>query len=81
MNQIRDVLNKIKWTTKELSAVEIWYVHRGASDDAKILNGSEITEITSWSLETRDSTIPYHRIFRITHEGNDIFQRNDPKKG
>jgi uncharacterized protein (UPF0248 family) len=74
MNIIRDILNKIKWT-QDFSKVEIWYLHRGAHNDTKILSGKEITTITSWNLETKTSTIPYHRIFRITYDGTTVYER------
>ena len=39
----RDVLNKIKWTgNPELDDVTIWFVHRGAPGDMKVIKGKEI---------------------------------------
>ena len=74
MNEIRDTLNKIKWT-QELSKTEIWYVHRGAPQDTGVLQGSDIVSILSWCIETKDATIPFHRVFRILYDGAEVYSR------
>lgn len=74
MPNIKDLLNKIKWT-KDLEKVKIWYLHRGAPNDTKILSGVEIKKINRSSLETETSNIPYHRIFKIFYGDKIIFKR------
>jgi len=72
----RDVLNELKWHhKKDLSSAMIFYVHRGAPDDRRIISGSEIIELASSFFHTGDASIPYHRVFRIDHDGRTIFER------
>ena len=74
MAHLRSLLNEIKWT-KDLGKAELWYVHRGAPNDTKILSGNDIVRIEKSSLDTTTATIPYHRIFKILYEGEIIFER------
>ncbi len=70
------MLNEIKWRySPELEGVEIWYLHRGAPDDTKIIEGSEVINIGRDVLETESASIPYHRIRRIIFNGKLIFDR------
>ncbi|MFC1787095.1 DUF504 domain-containing protein [Halobacteriota archaeon] len=84
----KELLNEIKWRDMDLSRCEIYYVHRGAPNDTKIIRGDKIEEIGSSFLNfkranaTPDSEgrvpsimIPYHRVFRITYEGQAIYER------
>jgi uncharacterized protein (UPF0248 family) len=74
----REVLNKLKWTEGlNLENAEIWYVHRGAPDDTKIISGGEITDLGRGFFETCEATIPYHRIFKIVCSGEVIFERRN----
>ena len=75
-NRIRDLLNRIKWT-KDLSLVEIWYLHRGAPHNEKVLTGDMISSIGKSFLYTSDAAIPYHRIQKIVYDGDVIFDRRD----
>jgi uncharacterized protein (UPF0248 family) len=74
MPHIRDILNEIKWT-KDLHLVEIWYVHRGALHNTKVITGDEIITIGKSFLETMSATIPYHRITKIRYNGKIVFDR------
>lgn len=74
MPHIRDILNEIKWTN-DLEKAEIWYVHRGAPNDTKIISGKGIVKIGKSFFDTATATIPYHRIFKIVYEGKTIFER------
>ncbi len=72
----RDVLNEIKWRySRNLEGVEIWYLHRGAPDDTKIITGEDVIKIGRDFLETKRAMIPYHRIRRIIFNGEVLFQR------
>jgi len=73
-NGLRGLLNEIKWT-KDLEKVEIWYVHRGAPNDTKILSGKDIVTIGKSFFDTANASIPYHRIFKIVYEGKIVFER------
>lgn len=74
MPHLRDIFNEIKWT-KDLTKVEIWYIHRGAPQDTMILSGKDIRSIGRSFLETDTASIPYHRIFKIVYDGEIIFDR------
>jgi len=71
---VRDILNKIKWT-KDLNKVTIWYVHRGALGNIKMISGDEIISIGRSFLETSTAMIPYHRITKILYENEVLFNR------
>ncbi len=74
MPHLRDILNEIKWT-KDLEKTELWYVHRGAPNDTKIISGKDIVKIEKSSLDTTTATVPYHRIFKVVYDGEIIFER------
>lgn len=72
----RDVLNNLKWHhKKDLDQSEIWYVHRGAPDNIKIISGKEINKIGRSFIYTDHSTIPLHRISKIVYKEKIIFER------
>ena len=74
MPNVRDILNEIKWT-KNLEKVKIWYIHRGALNNTKIISGMEITDIGRSFLQTTTADIPYHRIIKILYDDKTIFDR------
>lgn len=74
MFYVRDILNKIKWT-KDLKKVTIWYIHRGALHNTKMISGDEITSIRRSFLETTTATIPYHRIIKVLYGDEVMFNR------
>jgi uncharacterized protein (UPF0248 family) len=74
MPNVRDILNEIKWT-KNLEKVKIWYIHRGALNNTKIISGTEITGIGRSFLEITTADIPYHRIIKILYDDKTIFDR------
>jgi uncharacterized protein (UPF0248 family) len=74
MSSIRDLLNEIKWT-KDLNKTKIWYIHRGAIDDTKIISGSKIKAIGKSFIDTDTASIPFHRIFKIVYNKKVIFKR------
>jgi hypothetical protein len=73
-SKLNEILNEIKWT-KDLNKAEVWYLHRGAPDDTKILEGKDILNIGRSFIETPTASIPYHRIFKIVYEGKTVFER------
>ena len=78
MNKIRDILNEIKWRNKyKLDEVEVFYVHRGAPHNYKIITGEDIVSIEKTFIGTIDAMIPHHRIFKITYQGKTLFDRKD----
>lgn len=76
MKNPRTILNKIKWKEDlEFKKAEIWYLHRGASADTKIITGKDIKNIGRSFIETEKAMIPLHRIFKIKHKNKTIFKR------
>ncbi len=76
MSNPRDVLNELKWKGDfDLEKAEIWYVHRGAPDDTKIISGKDIVTLEKSFMQTTTAMIPYHRIFKIIYNGKVIFKR------
>lgn len=76
MNKIRDILNEIKWQKRyDLTKVQLWYIHRGAPNDTKIISGDDIVSIEKTFIETADAMIPHHRIFKITYKEKTLFDR------
>jgi uncharacterized protein (UPF0248 family) len=72
----RDILNKLKWKpNSDLNKAEIWYVHRGAINDTKIISGKEIIKLEKSFMKTTNAMIPYHRIFKIIYKEKIIFNR------
>jgi len=75
-NRVRDALNELKWRNNfNLDKAEIWYVHRGAPNNTKIMSGNEILSIERSFIETTTAMIPFHRIFKIIYKGEIIFKR------
>ena len=76
MTNPRDILNNIKWNSKyDFDLVEIWFVHRGAHNDTKIISGKDIVSLDRSFMQTTSASIPYHRIFKIIYRNNIIFNR------
>lgn len=76
METPRDVLNELKWRHESsLDKTKIYYVHRGAPGDYRVMSGSEIEELNRSFIKTEEAHIPYHRIFKIKHEKEIIFER------
>lgn len=76
MTNPRDILNKLKWQKDfDISLSEIWYIHRGAPNDTKILNGNDIVKLEKSFIKTTTAMIPYHRIFKIVYKNKVIFER------
>jgi uncharacterized protein (UPF0248 family) len=73
----RLILNEIKWTDKfDITKIIVYYLHRGAPDDIKKLDGIDIKKIDKSFIITNNSYIPYHRILKIIYENKILFERN-----
>jgi uncharacterized protein (UPF0248 family) len=76
-NIIKDLLNQIKWTKKnDFNKIIIFYLHRGALNNTKIIYGKDIKLIGKSFIETINSSIPYHRILKIEYDDKIIFNRS-----
>ena len=75
----RDIFNEIKWRF-DLDKCRIYYIHRGAPGNMRIVEGSIIKDIEKSFLVLRgfeeDVYIPYHRITRIDFNDQIIFERH-----
>jgi len=76
MTNPRIILNELKWKKEyNIDNAEIWYVHRGAPNDTKIISGKEIIKIGRSFMKTKGGMIPYHRLFKIIYTEKIIFER------
>ena len=76
MKNPRVVLNELKWNQDcDLELAEIWYIHRGAPNDTKIISGKDIVKLEKSFMQTTTAMIPYHRIFKIVYQDKVVFQR------
>lgn len=76
MSLPREILNELKWRNdRNLSEAEIWYVHRGAPNDTKIISGDEICALERSFMVLDEASIPFHRIFKIIYDDTVIFER------
>lgn len=72
----RDILNELKWHHKKaLAESYICYIHRGASNDTKIISGEDIQKIGRSFMYTKHGAIPFHRILKIIHNDKIVFER------
>jgi len=76
MSNPKDILNELRWRKSfELEKAEIWYIHRGAPNDTKIISGKEVIKLEKSFMQTNTAMIPYHRVFKIIYDENIIFMR------
>ncbi len=81
MTNPRDVLNELKWRQSyNLKEAMVWYIHRGAENDTKVISGGDIVKLGKSFMETTNAMIPYHRIFKIVYKNKTVFQRQKYKK-
>jgi uncharacterized protein (UPF0248 family) len=71
VHPLKNILNRLRWDSREdAEKYLITYVHRGAPDDRKQVNASEILKLgnsyfTLQSESGEDVTIPFHRILEV----------------
>ncbi|HWG90078.1 MAG TPA: RNA repair domain-containing protein [Candidatus Thermoplasmatota archaeon] len=85
MHGPREVLNELKWRDGlNLAEAEVWYVHRGAPGDTRIIRGDAVETLGPGAMEVRAPAeratggrahIPYHRVFRIDYQGKPLWER------
>jgi uncharacterized protein (UPF0248 family) len=75
----RDVLNRLKWDSKNLGQSRVTILHRGAPKDRRAIEGSEILELGRGFMRVRspdgEVEIPYHRVRQIEADGRVIWER------
>ena len=76
MCNARDALNELKWKyDNDLKNVKVYYVHRGAPGDQKVIDGEDIVDLGRSFIELKGGEIPYHRAFKIKMDGKVVFSR------
>ena len=76
MTNPRKILNELKWRENySLEYADIWYIHRGAPNDTKIISGRDIVDLERSYMNTGSAMIPYHRIIKIIYDGKVLFER------
>jgi uncharacterized protein (UPF0248 family) len=87
MSTIRDILNKLKWSSSGgLSDCEIEILHRGAPNDRKVIKGINIKDIAPRAIVYQEGAdeeyvvIPYHRV-RAIRKGSDALWQKKGKPG
>ncbi len=77
----RATLNELKWRHDALDEATIYYEHRGAPNDTATASGADIHNLgrSFITLTRRRKTvkIPYHRVFKIDRDGDEIFHRDN----
>lgn len=72
------ILNRLKWDKKfDISKSEIWYIHRGAPNNTRVILGDEVVSLEKSFIQTEKAMIPYHRVFRIIYDNEIIFDMGD----
>jgi len=75
----REVLNELKWRKdRDFSLVNVYIIHRGNPGDSKLLVGDEIHELNQLFFQTEETSIPFHRIYKITYDERTVFTRSIP---
>lgn len=66
---LRVLMNKLKWTEKNLNRFVIRYIHRGAPDDMREVTLSMVAQIgKGWfEISGEDSPIPFHRVLEVVN--------------
>jgi uncharacterized protein (UPF0248 family) len=76
MSNPREILNELKWRQDyDLKQAKIWYIHRGAPNNTKIISGRDVIKLEKSFMKTTIAMIPYHRIFKIIYEDKIVFER------
>jgi len=76
----RDVLNRLKWGGEnELQRAKLTILHRGAPNDKRVIEGSDILELGHGFMRVAspegEVEIPYHRILRIGARGQVLWDK------
>lgn len=74
------MLNKLKWGGEdELQSAKVTILHRGAPDDKRVIEGSDILELGRGFMHVvspeGEVEIPYHRILRIEARGRVLWEK------
>jgi len=75
----REVLNRLKWASKDLRESNVTILHRGAPSDRRVIHGKDILELGKGFMHVvspeGEVEIPYHRILLIEVDGQVKFKK------
>ena len=73
----RNIINMILWHPDlEITATKITYIHRGAPENLKTINGKSIVRLERGFLILKEGTqIPFHRIVKITNNNKILWKK------
>ncbi len=73
----RNIVNMILWhPDMQIAETEITYLHRGAPENLKTINGTSIAGLDRGFLILREGTqIPFHRINKITYKNKILWKK------
>ena len=75
----REVLNELKWREdRDFGLVKVYIIHRGNPGDSKLLVGDEIHGLDQLFFQTEETSIPFHRIYKITYDEETVYTRDIP---
>ncbi|MEM2128100.1 MAG: RNA repair domain-containing protein [Candidatus Methanosuratincola sp.] len=80
MATIREMLNKIKWSSGGgLGGYGIVIVHRGSPGNRRVIRGEDVTDIAPRALICSEGgeevVIPYHRVVALIRDGRVVWNR------
>jgi uncharacterized protein (UPF0248 family) len=80
MMRSREILLQLLHDSRySLSDAEVWYIDRGAPGNTSRVSGRGIVSVEAFSFgvatENGTKDIPYHRILRILHRGETLWER------
>ncbi|MGB7969804.1 MAG: RNA repair domain-containing protein [Methanobacterium sp.] len=73
----RNIINMILWhPDMQITKTEITYIHRGAPENLKTINGNSIVRLDRGFLILKEGTqIPIHRIVKITNNNEILWKK------
>jgi uncharacterized protein (UPF0248 family) len=78
-----ETLNRLKWNG-EMGSCSVTILHRGAPDDRKTVEGTDIVEVKksyfTYKSRGKECAIPLHRVLEI-RAGGEILWKRKTRKG
>lgn len=76
---VRDLLNEIRWhPDRDPKEVRVYYADRDAPGGFAVVRGDEVDAIGRSRFTVRETTIPFYKVFRITHGDEVLLEREVP---
>lgn len=73
----RTIINMILWhPDMEITETKITYIHRGAPENLKTINGDSFVRFErGFIILKEDTQIPFHRIVKITNNNKILWKK------